>query len=65
MVDFPADVPLMKDPSLNWDALVFSTQKSSDETSELMHEEVLQEIRSKLSIDFGSFSDFEKRKVDA
>ncbi|MBX9573196.1 MAG: hypothetical protein K2X77_30135 [Candidatus Obscuribacterales bacterium] len=64
MTNLPSKHISFLDTSLNWDALVDSTRKNPD-THEKLFDAVQVEISARMSIDFGTFSDFENRKVDS
>lgn len=63
MTNLPSKHISFLDTSLNWDALVDSTRKNPTENDKLF--DALQaEISSRMSIDFGTFTDFENRKLE-
>lgn len=51
------------DTSLNWEALVDSTRNNPDNNEKLFGA-LEAEISDRMSIDFGTFSDFQNRRVE-
>ena len=52
------------DTSLNWDDLVNSTRKSP-ESDDKLYKALIPEISRKMSLDFGSFDDFNDLRLEA
>lgn len=52
------------DTSLNWDALVDSTRNNPD-NNEKLFDALQAEISERMSIGFGTFTDFENRKIES